>query len=81
MIYSYFKAVLKTVFSAVKGNAAFSFRYVKGVPLVSRRYTQEVPFLPKMAYKRVRGWNSGHTPNANMADLSAGPGLVAQKRG
>ena len=24
---------------------------------------------------------SSHTPNANMADLSAGPGLVARKRG
>ena len=25
--------------------------------------------------------NEGHTPNANMADLSVGPGLVARKRG
>lgn len=53
MIYSYFKAVLKTVFSAVKGDAAFQFRYVKGVPLVSRRYMQGVLFLSKIAYKRI----------------------------
>ena len=26
-------------------------------------------------------YNSFYTPNANMADLSAGPGLVARKRG
>ena len=26
-------------------------------------------------------FHRGDTPNANMADLSVGPGLVAQKRG
>ena len=34
---------------------------IKGIRSFNRRYTKGVSFLPKMVYKRVRGWTSGQS--------------------
>ena len=59
------------------------------VQSVSAENTDRMSLLPTKGtardlYKKVQTHISeriGYTPNANMADLSAGPGLVARKRG
>ena len=57
----YYGRVLLYFGRYTKGVPFFNGRYTKEVPFVNVRYTKGVSFLPKMVYKRVRGWMLGQS--------------------
>ena len=64
--------------AAWKWQEDFRFgRYTNGVAIVNGSYTKGLSFLPKMAYKRVRGRTSGRSLLALLFLVPPSPGTIS----